>query len=334
MAKELQLPSTLLATCRTSYFVSAYEYFASHEYKDDFIFLIANCPLKFCDLDANIMKKQYNNNPWAYQQVKLFSCNNFLFSDDRSLDEICDFLHLFDIDIMRYELEEKSVLIDAVIEQLSLNKVVILSVDEFYNPHNPNYYQKGYNKHYLGVRSIQPMKQTIEIIDTEQSTPYYLSYDDIFIAYENPFYVISCGKYKNQINLQEILKKYRSHHCDDQYLDHFIIRIKQDLFTFKSRDINYFLRGYLFCVTYQIIPVVKLRWILFKRLYAKSQSIGNLLLILEELYQEWNDIRLILVKCVYTNCIKTHFLNHLSILIDKEKSILKSIKDLIDKGGQ
>lgn len=328
MTKKLQRPSTLIATCRTSYLVSAYEYFAPSKYKDDFIFLLAYCTLRFCDLDLNTMKQLFNNNPWAYQQLRLFTKNNFLFSDERSLEDVGNFLRLFNMSIIRYEQTETSCLMDSIKKQLSLNKVVIVAINEFHNPHNPNYFHKGYNKHYLAIQSMNSKEKTVEIIDTEQPVPYQFSFDDLIKAFENSWYAISCEQYKYQVNLQDIFHQYQNHHCDNQYLDKFYTRLKYDLSAVEPIEKDYFLRGYLFCITYQIIPVAKLRLILFQRLYSLSPTTNHFIMLLEELYQEWDNIRLSFVKSVYINQVSAKLLHRIYALIEKEKAISKSIKNL------
>ena len=320
----LSRPTTLLATCRASYFVSAFEYYADTSSRDDLLYYLPQCHLVYEQPRVTL-----SDNPWLYQPAKIYTQGNFRLLDEKSFKEFAAFLNKFNIEIRKEDIQEKKEIIEVIKKNLSRNNVLVIDIDEFYNPANPEYFMKETNPHALLVKGINFHKKHLEVIDTEYSDSYRLTFGDIKKAFTGVYYVIRCREFSSKIDYAEAYINF----SNNNNIADVVSRLRDDLKDLVSgrdqqprdagSETTFLLKGLNFCFTYQILPMIKMRSNLFFSYFLKTH--GPEVTVVnkaKEMLDDWRRFLLILTRTIHdVDQPLDRLTDYLDHLVDRENDL-------------
>ncbi len=298
MSNILSHPEFPLLNCKATYIVSIYNFLANENSIDDIYIYCISYNLVYKYLDVNEVKKHFKSNPWGFQPVKL--------NIEEQSNLIVFLKNSFGINVNNYSFNDKADVIPKILQHFGRNEFVILSIDEFYNPHSKIFYNKEHNPHGILVKSINHIRKEVEILDTEDIETYTMKYEDIIKASYNTHYIksytiVNCQKFKNRINYEKEIEKIFYLNGSLKFLEDLIkdikFRIKDD-----TNGPEYYFKGYRFSVLFHIIPYIKMRMHIFGKF--KIFNYGEYSYIFHEasyLLNLWKNLLSFMSNQIYLN---------------------------------
>lgn len=295
MRKEyhsLSFPTTLFIDCVGSYFYSVFNYLADQDSKDDLLYFLHSCKLKYEVLDRKVINDKYSNNPWGYQPVKLYTeTNGELFNMD-TYHGFCEFLReSFNISVENAGASSAEIL-PGIIDDIQNDKLIIVFIDERYIPYSQKYYNKQSNYHGLLIKAVDFEQQLFTVIDTELSGDQTVPFHNMEEAIRNcgTGYVSVCGK--------EFINRFPKKQVGSLQVDKEIFNgLMQDIslnLAEATEDLKgYFYKGYYFSTLFKILPYIKMR---HHYLSKAGASASPILVQSQKLVDLWRNLTLIMLK--------------------------------------
>lgn len=249
------MPSILLINCVGSYLYSIMEHLSKEDNVNGTLYYLAQSKLKFQRLSMEEVQEKYKQNPWGYQPIKIVNQSG----NDLEIDDLFfTFLHNhYHIKIDKFD-AEKFQLMDLLLTVNNETSFLICTVDEMYLE-NSVFYKKRHNKHFLLIKNVDFVYNTVDIVDSEKNRIYTLKFDEIKKAIMNSLYKrkviyrVDGQKYKSDLAVQMKRNTISMMHADADYFDDLIADIenkkKDEIFKFE-----YYYRGYYYNIVSKIIP--------------------------------------------------------------------------------
>jgi len=274
------------------------------------------CAVEYVDLNLRNIQKEFNNNPWGYQLIKIKDMeSNELFTSASFKRFICYLEKTFKIKRIDFT--------EGVDVWTVLNKEhgteIIIEIDEYYISHNVICYEKQHNPHAVLLKSISLEDETIEVLDTEYSNSYTITKKEIEQAfysssYKNAIYLFDCK------TVQTVDKSICSNHTlrvpeeNLRSIAKFFETIKNT--NIINEDAEFVFKGYLFSVLYKIMPY-------FYMITAKSNMEQRKLI--DSITYNIKRLSMIMMKKIFNNKYSFSDLQEFSDDIEKQIIYLISI---------
>lgn len=252
----VEVPSVIFLNCLGSYFYSIIELLGGESYIYQLLLYLAKGTLCYKQLDMNMIRKKYQNNPWGYQPVQIINSNGKLVSiNDDFLKYIFENLG---ISTRFTNVNQKKDLWD-ILKSVKDKKVfVVCAVDEYYLPTKTFFFQKRHNKHFLLIRSVDYSENIVEVIDSECTEPKRITFIEFEKAilesvYQRLLLMVDCTGATDQYLLRRTnVEEFSTYKLSSKY----IMGLEEDII----KNINnhylheYFFRGYYYNIISKIIP--------------------------------------------------------------------------------
>lgn len=259
--ESLSLPTTMFMDCTGSYLLGIYNYLADESSKDDILFYLLNCRIKYVKLDLEELKKTYFNNPWGYQPVKLFTSTDKELFTLETYEEFCGFLReTFNFEVCNEGIDPSTDINDKINADMEHNKVVVAFVDEKYIPHNTKFYKKQTNYHGLLIKKTDTDAKRYFVIDPEYPQGYEVAFEHMKEAVEAGglgYTSVRCGEFRNGLEINQTLDTGNLGNLDffTSLIEDITYRLNPD----SDENLEYFYRGYYCSILFKIIPFIKMR---------------------------------------------------------------------------
>ncbi|MGG0646526.1 BtrH N-terminal domain-containing protein [Bacillus mycoides] len=326
-------PEYFFVNCNGSYIVSAVNFFAKNKCSDDLLLFLANCKLKFLNLDLKETKEISNNNAWRFQLLKLCNSEGIpLFSGNTFLS-LMEYVHKnFNINSHYIRNENPILTIEEIIESIVEGSPVIVKIDEYFNPASQYFYKQNHNTHSVLVKGVNYKEKYFEIIDTESKQLYNMEFKYLIDSFKYSIYrkdciQLNCSNFENKINIEEFAKKYFAEDRIYSELNLFADRLPE---YFKEDDPEFLLKGLLFSINYQIVPMLRGRSHLIMKFIDSDKHFDELRNKVNNPYKLWMNLKfLILKKLKLKEGHHTNINEKIQNILDAERRILSEIKSII-----
>ena len=323
---SLSLSTTMFIDCVGSHLFNIYNYFSDENSKNDIMFYLLNCKLKYVKLDLDEIKKTYFDNPWGYQPVKLYTNSNGELFNMETYNEFCIFLSdTFNLAIYNENIDRSMDIIDNINLDMENDKVVIAFVDEKYIPHSLRFYNKQTNYHGLLIKKMDKDRRSYSVLDPEFSGEYEVPFENMreaIIANGAGYVAVQCKNFKNEL---DIINRFDVSNLGKMdFFTDFIEDISYRLDSGTSDNPEYFHKGYYFSILFKIIPFVKMRNQYLKMLRNVSNDIISQSLKIQQLWQVLPEI--MLKQANSSDFSKEIILSSLKQISDEETKLIIRLK--------
>jgi hypothetical protein len=329
--RDIKFPHTALATCKASLCLSSFEYFASEKYKNDILLFLASCHFLYQKLALESLKPIFGDNPWGYQPVKNFTIENYRFFDNEHPEEFISYLKGFNILYDRKVTNKDDTsfdIIKVIRENTTKKKVIIVDINEFYNPKS-RFYNKNANLHTLLITNVKQSEPYFEVIDTEFTRFYDLTSDDMRKSYNFSYTTLECQNFKRNVDINLTLQQLLSNYQSNDYLKNLIEDVKDSLNSARTEfEVDYYMRGFHFCNAYRIIPVIKMRKYLFEILSSTDKKCKEIAEKSNLLQEKWESLSRFLFRLIELKQKDvTALLEKYNTIHELEESLLSQINE-------
>ncbi|MED1555679.1 MULTISPECIES: hypothetical protein [Bacillus cereus group] len=302
---NLSFPHTLFINCTGSYILSIFDYFSKQKNNIDVLYFLTSYKLKYTPLIVEETKDKYNGNPWGFQLVKVYDkFDNPLFKGDTFIDFLSYLKGNFNILSNVISNREDINIIDYIVIAYQNGKIPIVSIDEFYNPNSPSFYNIKHNSHSILIKGVNYREQTVDVIDTESPSNYNMKFDDLrkcceYSPFNNYHMVFYCDDYINLVN--KGLDKLSSLINEDfiNLLRTFINGIKFYDQNHKC-DKEFIHNGIHFSILFQIIPFIKMRNDYINSV-VHTNTINGIQELSDIVFKTWMNLSYIMLRNKHSN---------------------------------
>lgn len=300
--QTLKRPVNMLTTCRASLCVGAFEYVAPEGMKEEILLVLAGYYLKFQKLVVREIKESFWGNPWGFQPIKVYSHDNMrAINFGYHIQEFNQFLNEnFNIHFSAIQIQSNDLFM-FLWEAFQQKEVVILDIDEMYNPYSVKHYNKTSNLHAIMVKTLDISNSKVELVDTEFDKPYWIDLSSLVEAFQGVAYVMTTEHFYSKLNYEDVYKRFIKNYVDNSTHMHLISFLNEILYLVKFQGEQFVFNGLNFSIAYQIIPYLTMRRnVIRSKLDRQSPTCKELL----ESTEKWRAIGFCLMKAVLTEMYK------------------------------
>ena len=295
----LQRSNISLATCSGCYYVDAFNYFADESSLNEILLYLVNCRLEYAPSNFKALQDRDNGNPWYYQPLRLATPFDKRFFGPADLRKFIEFLGAnFGITLTFGECSEDEI-IKRVEDQLKNRSIIVVMIDEYFNPHSKIHYKTNHNHHSLMVKGFCSATKELEVIDTEASGTYVLTFDDFLRSFKRNFKVLNCERFVKRIDYNKMFEQYLNNIQDCSIFKKFEKEVMCRL-TEEAADLEYYLRGINFSITFQILPIVRMRCLLVEKLLSLiNHDLQGLIESAQNIVVRWRRLSFIILRILH-----------------------------------
>ncbi|SDF91324.1 hypothetical protein SAMN04488542_12044 [Fontibacillus panacisegetis] len=332
LLKEVTHPAAPFANCFGSYFISCCNFFRP-SLTEDMILFLSSCNLKFFSLDYYYINQKFSGNPWGWKPLRICNSNGVpLFDEESAFYECIDFMRNtlgVHTEIKAYG--EKTI-VEAILEFLSLGRLPIVFIDDYYNSNSEKYLQK-HNPHGILVIGAISEFQKFRVLDMDVEKAYEISFDEVvrFIptTYSNflsaSFLSLYAGDPPVTVDYKGFYKQYLSKEKNIYKEIELLIQDMEHHFS-KSGNIDYFAKGYHFTILYNIVPMARLRLHLINRVVKNDEE----RILSEKVFQDWISLSNLIINSVKSSDFAPTVIGMARSILDEETKLERQIRE---RGG-
>ncbi|MDT9722451.1 hypothetical protein QVE09_26470 [Paenibacillus sp. ClWae2A] len=319
-------PEFFFINCYGSYLISALKYFSNQgDIEDIQLFLNESKPV-YKKLDVNVVKERENSNPWRFQPIQLVDSSNTALFTKLTINKLLQFLkNHFNIDyeLLDYDNYSHEEMLAQIIHRVCNDSLVIVSIDEFFNPINKKYHQKLHNTHAVLIKGVNTHEEYFEVIDIDFNQSYQISFYSLlqsFQYYQKGHISLQCCGYKRNVVEQKASEK----KLINFILSEEIHKLAYDLpGYYASKEIQFINRGLFFNIKFVLIPFAMSRLQMVKILRTNGIiGLAELEDLLSQANRFWENMHFIMIRKLVSKDTDT------DLIIAKYKEISEIENDI------